>query len=139
MSSIKKEEEEKQKSLKLLTLDSLTEDWQAFKSNIKSKSVLATLKNVLFEIGTKVLTIYVPTARASEVLSDSGYFIGFNDRFKNKNIDYVTTVDSSRFPEYSVVKEIKKPKNEFDKYEKFVNKNPDIDLLRKALDLKLDN
>ncbi len=138
MSSIKKEEEEKKKNLKPLTNESLKEDFDTFKSSLNSKSILATLQNVVFEISTNMLTAYVPTQRAKEVLADGGYFIGFSDRFKNEDIDYKITVDVSKFPGYEVVKEVKNTNTPILKYEKLVNKNPDIELLRTTLGLKFE-
>lgn len=138
MSSIKKEEEEKKKNLKPLTNESLKEDFDTFKSSLNSKSILATLQNVVFEIGTNMLTAYVPTQRAKEVLADGGYFIGFSDRFKNEDIDYKITVDVSKFPGYEVVKEVKNTNTPLHRYEKLINKNPNIELLRTTLGLKFE-
>ena len=138
MSSIKSEEEEKKKNLKPLTDDSLKDDFDTFKASLNSKSILATLQNVIFEISTNMLTAFVPTQRAKEVLADGGYFIGFSDRFKNENIDYKIEVNVSKFPGYEVVKEVKNTNTPIHRYEKIVNKNPDIELLRTTLGLKFE-
>ena len=136
MSSIEKKEEEKIKALKPLTDESLLEDWKEFKSKINSKSIQASLTNVKFEIKANHLYAYVPSNRTGEVLSDSRYFIGFSDRFKEKEILNSIIVDADRFPDYNKASETTKPKTSAEKYQLMVQKNPNIEVLRATLDLK---
>ncbi len=138
MSSIEKKEEEKTRLLKPLTAQSLEEDWEDFKSKINSKSIQASLSNVKFEIKDNHLYAYVPSNRTGEVLSDSRYFIGFSDRFKEKEILNTIVVDTDKFPNYTNVAETTKPKNVAEKYQLMTLKNINLEVLRKTLDLKFD-
>lgn len=136
MSSIEKKEEEKLKQLKPLTQESLLEDWEDFKSKINSKSINASLSNVKFEIKENHLYAYVPSNRTGEVLSDSRYFIGFSDRFKEKEILNSIIVDKEKFPNYNQASETTKPKTSAEKYQRMAMKNPNLETLRATLDLK---
>jgi len=138
MSSIEKKEEEKMRLLKPLTAESLQEDWQDFKSKINSKSIQASLSNVKFEIKENHLYAYVPSNRTGEVLSDSRYFIGFSDRFKEKEILNSIVVDTDKFPDYNQASESTKPKTPAEKYLHLAKKNPNLEALRATLDLKFD-
>ena len=134
--SNQQKEEEKQRQLKPLTNESLLEDWDEFRSKINSKSIQASLSNVKFEIKENHLYAYVPSNRTGEVLSDSRYFIGFSDRFKEKEILNSIVVDMEKFPDYNNASETTKPKNDAEKYQFMVNKNPNLEVLRTTLDLK---
>jgi len=135
MSTIEKKEEEKIKALKPLTEESLLQDWEEFKSKINSKSILASLSNVIFEIEKEHLYAYVPSARTGEVLSDSRYFIGFSERFKEKEILTSIIVNPDKFPDYSNASETTKPKTSAEKYQVMVQKNSNLEVLRTTLDL----
>ncbi len=139
MSNIKKQEEEKFRILPVFNEETHAEVWKQFAEKLTAKSVIASLKYVLFATDGPKLLVYVPTERIRDVLLDTNYFISLQGKFKDENISYDIHIDMDRFPEYDDGGDRPKPKTDMEKYQEMVIKNPAIEQLRKALDLEFDN
>ncbi len=97
------------------------------------------LKTILFEIAQTTIKVIVPNERIRDLFVQEKDFSDLmNDTFKEEHLLLNTKIDLERFPALIEAMKTVKPMTAQEKYVEMVKKNPNLDKLRAAFDLKLD-
>ncbi len=136
---VKKEEEEPEEKLDLLTAENLAKAWEDFTNNIQSPSVKSQFKNAGVELVEDEVRITVSSEMAKgSMQTESGLMPFLREQLGSKTIRMTYGIDSS------LRKEIEKPDvplpmTPMEKYKKMVEKNGNLEDLRKRFDLTFED
>ncbi len=113
--------------------------WKEHFDSIGSKTVSEALKNLIFEIAKTTINVIVPNERIKDLFVEEK---GFSDQvdlvFLEEDLVMTPIIDMSRFPEYEENLKVRTPMTATQRYQYLRVKNPDLDHLMEALDLKLE-
>ena len=133
-------EEEKQKvKPKKLDLELITSIWDEYMEKLESPTILTSLKLKTIEIGENLVTVHLPSPSAlNTFIGESNLVNKIRRAFDIDILKIEPFVNTEMFPDYEKFVP-KKRLNPREKYEKLVGENPDLILLKRAFDLKVDS